>query len=86
MQSNAFEANWRWKSLSNTKNAYRSEWDGRMGFIWGVAMRRGTVVLRCCGAVASLDHLRHNGGDDESISKHDKQQSFYFHALKGWEW
>ena len=53
-------------SLSNTTSAYISKQDGQMGSIGGVAVRRGAVALRCCGAVASLDHFRHDGGNAES--------------------
>ena len=71
-------------SLSNTTSAYISEQDGRMGSIGGVAVRRGAVALCCCGAVASLDHFRHDGGDADSKSTHGKQQRICM--VKGGEW
>ena len=55
-----------------------------MGSIGGITVRRGAVALRCCGAVASLDHFRHDGGDADSKSTHDKQQ--WICMVKGGEW
>ena len=71
-------------SFSNIASAYISEQDGRMRSIVGVAVRRGAVALRCWGAVASLDHFRHDGGNAESKSTHDKQQ--WICMVKGGEW
>ena len=71
-------------SLSNTTSAYISKQDGQMGSIGGVAVRRGAVELRCCGAVASLDYFRHDGGNADSKIMHDKQQRNYM--VKGGEW